>query len=122
MSEKREYYDCSDGEYLRLNIDLLSMVFAEDITHECTDGIERRGVFVPYEENGMYLDKNGRAYANFNAFKSTPEYRMKFRSPSIYIILPYWSIKLAEKLKELGYTRQDRFQGFISRVRRKGSK
>lgn len=106
-----------DGDYLRINIDLKSMVFAEELTIECSDGVERKGVFIPYEPNGMYV-KNEKAYANFNAFKTTNKYKFKFKSPSSHVILPYWSSKHVERMKQLGYTRQDRFQGFIQKVTR----
>lgn len=106
-----------DGDYLRINIDLKSMVFAEELTIECSDGVERKGVFIPYEPNGMYV-KNDKAYANFNAFKTTNKYKFKFKSPSSHVILPYWSKAHAEKMKQLGYTRQDRFQGFVQKVTR----
>lgn len=106
-----------DGDYLRINIDLKSMVFAEELTIECSDGVERKGVFIPYELNDMYV-KNEKAYANFNAFKTTNKYKFKFKSPSSHVILPYWSKKHVEKMKQLGYTRQDRFQGFVQKVTR----
>lgn len=112
----RDNFD-GDGDYLRINIDLKSMVFAEELEIECSDGVVRKGVFVPYEPNEMYV-KNEKAYANFNAFKTTNKYKFKFKSPSSHVILPYWSKQHVERMNQLGYTRQDRFQGFIQKVTR----
>ena len=105
-------YPSHNKDYMHISINLKAFFFVEELDIECSDGVTRKGIFIPYEVNGIYLGEET-AYANFSAFATTDAYKMKFKNPNTHVILPRYSKQHLRRLENLGYQLDGRFMGFI---------
>lgn len=107
-----DYYYNQKKDYMHIGINLKSFFFVEELDVECSDGVTRKGIFIPYEVNNIFIGEET-AYANFSAFATTDAYRMKFKNPNTHIIKARYSKDHLRRLENLGYSNNDRFMGFI---------
>jgi hypothetical protein len=109
-------------KYHIVNFNLKRLFMTEEFVHQCSDGVDRLGIFIPYEPN--YITHN-RMNVNLraNVFKTTMEFMMKHKNcPAKYVLLPYRTESARKRLEELGYKSTGTILGFMNEKYRKPSK
>lgn len=107
----------------QITVDLKKLPYAEETMFECEDGETRAGIFIPYEENGVYRSPD-HALFNMSTSALTNDYRRKssYSAGRTHSIRPYWTRAHKQEMLEKGINQDDEYYGWMAPMRTCGQR